>query len=57
MTKDQILERVSLLMKEREGVKLTLSAYDGAIQDCQYWLKRLEEENVQSHTEQSDQPV
>lgn len=43
MTKDQILDRIKILETEREQAKAMLSAYDGALQDCKYWLEQLEE--------------
>ena len=43
MTKDKLLERIKQLETEREQVKATLLAYEGALQDCQYWLSTLEQ--------------
>lgn len=42
MNKDKINERIQTLEKEREQVKATLLAYEGALQDCNYWLSQLE---------------
>lgn len=39
MNKEQIQERLQTLEKERISA---IAMYDGAIQDCQYWLKNLE---------------
>lgn len=43
MTKEQIQARLEVLQTERETVKTSLAAYDGAIQDCNYWLTTLTE--------------
>lgn len=41
MTKEQVQERLDTLTKERDQLKTTLLAYEGAIQDCNYWLQQL----------------
>lgn len=41
MTKDKLEARIKQLETEREQVKATLLAYEGALQDCNYWLKEL----------------
>lgn len=38
MTKAQIEARLEQLTQQRAQLQQTLLAYDGAIQDCQYWL-------------------
>lgn len=53
MTKEAVEARLKQL--EEEKLKLIL-AYDGAIQDCKYWLEQLnpvkeEEKNDQNSTE------
>jgi len=45
MTKEKIQERLKTLENEREQMKTTLIAYEGAIQDCKYWLEQLEEKS------------
>lgn len=42
MDKNTILERIKVLETEREQVKATLLAYEGAIQDCNYWLQQMD---------------
>lgn len=42
MTKEKIQERLKTLENEREQMKTTLIAYEGAIQDCKYWLEQME---------------
>lgn len=42
MTKEQIQERLKTLITERTQVHINLLAYDGAIQDCNYWLTQLD---------------
>lgn len=42
MTKEKVQERLNTLEKEREQVKTSLIAYEGAIQDCKYWLEQME---------------
>lgn len=41
MTKDKLEERIKQLETEREQVKATLLAYEGALQDCKYWLEEV----------------
>ena len=42
MNKEQIQDRIKKLENEREQLKATLLAYEGAIQDCNYWLQELD---------------
>lgn len=42
ITKEQILDRIKLYEQEKEQVKTAVLAYEGAIQDCRYWLEQLE---------------
>jgi len=37
-----LLERLAKLKAEREQLVANLNAYNGAIQDCEYWLSVLE---------------
>ena len=39
---DKLQERLKLLEQEREQLKTTLAAYDGAIQECKHWLNQTE---------------
>ena len=43
MTKEQIESRLNELRQEKERTALMIHVIDGAIQDCEYWLKKLEE--------------
>lgn len=45
MNKEKLLERIKLLETEREQVRANLIVYEGAIQDCNYWLKELDVKN------------
>lgn len=48
MTKQEILDRKESLLKDRkhhEGMQLLL---DGALQDCDFWLKALEEQELET---------
>lgn len=42
MNKEQIEARIKTLEEEREKIRSTLVAYEGAIQDCNYWLTELD---------------
>jgi hypothetical protein len=44
MTREQIEARLAELRKELEQVYANVNAYLGAIQDCEYWLAQLDEE-------------
>jgi len=43
VTREKILERLAKLKAEREQLIANLNAYNGAIQDCEYWLSVLED--------------
>ena len=42
MDKETILKRIELLRKEREITIANVNAYNGAIQEAEYWLKQLD---------------
>lgn len=42
MNKEQIQNRLDLLEKEREQLKATVLAYEGAIQESKHWLEELD---------------
>lgn len=42
MDKTKIQERIKTLETERDQLRNNLVAYEGAIQDCNYWLEQLE---------------
>lgn len=43
LDKTKIEERINTLETEREQLRQTLVAYEGALQDCKYWLSQIEE--------------
>lgn len=43
ITREQVEQRLATLRVEHEQAKANLHAYEGAIADCEYWLKVLEE--------------
>lgn len=51
MNADTILARIEQLKAEREQImhniaqlQANVNAYDGALQDCEYWLEQLKKE-------------
>jgi hypothetical protein len=40
MTKQELIDRIKTLETERTN---TVGMYEGAIQDCRFWLSKLEE--------------
>lgn len=44
ITCEMLEKRIELLMTERDHLQAQVHAFTGAIQDCEYWLKQLEEE-------------
>lgn len=47
MTKEQIQDRIKTLETEREQMKTTFAAYEGAIQDCKHWLEQVEAKPIE----------
>jgi len=47
MERQEIQDRINLLLKEQEQVKTVLGSYEGAIQDCKYWLQKLDTPNTE----------
>lgn len=41
MNREKLEERIKTLETERDQMRTNLVAYDGAIQDCKYWLSQL----------------
>lgn len=39
INKKQIEDRINLIEKERENLRATLVAYEGALQESRFWLK------------------
>jgi hypothetical protein len=46
MNEAELKARVETLMQSAKQMEINLHAIGGAIQDCNYWLKRLEDENA-----------
>ena len=46
MTEAEIKARIEALTASAKQMEVNLHAIGGAIQDCNYWLKRLEDENA-----------
>lgn len=44
MTVDDVRKRLDALQKDREHLKYQLAGYDGAIQDCEWFLERVQAE-------------
>ena len=42
MTLEALRERLAKLQAEYEQTKANMHAYEGAIQECQYWIDLLE---------------
>jgi bifunctional pyridoxal-dependent enzyme with beta-cystathionase and maltose regulon repressor activities len=49
MNKEKILERIKTLEIDKENAKASFIACEGALQDCQHWLKELDK-NVEDNT-------
>ncbi len=46
MNRQQVEERLESLQEQRSELMRNLAAYNGAIQDCEYWLTVLDKEEV-----------
>ena len=46
MNAESIKSRIEFLNAQAKQLELNLHAIGGAIQDCNYWLKLLEDENA-----------
>ena len=42
ITREALLDRLEALERDREQVIANINAYDGAIQECKYWIEQLE---------------
>jgi len=51
LTKEMIEQRLAKLKAEREQLIANLNAYNGAIQDCEYWLSVLDKEGEANDVE------
>lgn len=52
MTKQELIDRIKTLETERTN---TVGMYEGAIQDCRYWLSKLEEAEAEKPSEEPKQ--
>jgi hypothetical protein len=43
ISRNQLIERKVNLIAERDNLLANLSAYNGAIQDCEFWLLKIDE--------------
>jgi hypothetical protein len=46
LSEAEIRARIEVLTASAKQMEINLHAIGGAIQDCNYWLKRLEDENA-----------
>jgi len=44
ITREMVEQRLAQLKAERDQLVANLNAYNGAIQDCEYWLSLLKED-------------
>jgi hypothetical protein len=51
ITRKALIERKSLLIAEKNNLQSQIYGYDGAIQDCNYWLKQIEVKKQQDEGE------
>ena len=54
MNKEKIQERIKQLEAERDQLKANLVAYEGALQDNQYWLSQLDSSEDGTEIEQEN---
>jgi hypothetical protein len=52
-----IKDRIAEMRKQRDYLTMNIYAVDGAIQDCEYWLKRLQESELVLQNEKPVSPV
>ena len=48
MDKELVQQRLQQLKTEREQMVANIHAYDGGIQDCEYWLSVLDNKNKEA---------
>jgi len=51
ITREAIQNRLDRLVEEYEQAKANMHAYEGAIQECRYWLNELDIEDKQEESE------
>lgn len=54
MDKNSILERVSMIMSDMQICQDTYVKLQGALIECQHWLKKLEKDSEHVNTESED---
>lgn len=57
MDKQAIQDRITKLETEREQLRTTLIAYEGALEDCKYWLQQGEMPAVTDTEKETDGEV
>lgn len=55
ITKEAIQTRLKELKATREKLQADINAYDGAIQDCKYWLAEAKEKEKNEEEEKEEQ--
>jgi uncharacterized coiled-coil DUF342 family protein len=43
ITRDEVLKRLAALKAKRDELSSNVNAYNGAIEDCEFWLAKLPE--------------
>lgn len=56
ITKKALQDRLAGLEKGRDQTLADLQAYDGAIQECKYWIGKFEAANKESGKDESAKP-
>jgi len=56
ITKQAFQDRLAGLEKGRAQALADLSAYDGAIQECQYWLEQVEKAEAEAKAAPKEKP-
>lgn len=53
MNKEAITKQIETLMTQGKQLEVQLHMINGALQDCQYWLKELEKEDASQEVSES----
>jgi len=56
ITREMVLERLAKLKEERDQLIANLNAYNGAIEDCEYWLSVLDKKVKADDVELQQRP-
>lgn len=54
ITEEMVMERLELYKKELQQLYKMISTYEGAIQDCNYWLSKLAQKEEKVEKDGSD---